>query len=139
MSYAGSQAILGKGTTVGHSTTSGGTYTLLNEIRKVGSPKVSPADVKVTNMDSGNYHEYIPGLIDGGEVDVEQNYTKGDFDFLYTNNGVPLFWKITLTDGSFLAFPGYVKEPVIDPETEKEIVTKFKIRVSGEPTFTPGA
>jgi hypothetical protein len=140
-----SAAKIGKGTTVAHSTTSGGSYTTLLEVTKVGSPKQSVKDVDVTHYvsDSG-VKEYIPGWIEPGTVEYEANYLKAQETILQGLLGVAHFYKIQLPDGSnstsgsTFAFPGYIKELGDEIPNEDKINRKITIKVSGPVVFTAG-
>ncbi len=141
MSYSTSQAILGDGSSLGHSTTQGGSYTDLGEITKIGLPKGSAPKVKVTNMQSPNRkHEYISGFIEPGEVEVEMNWLKAEYKWARANQGVAMWFKITIpvNGGSSdytETFPGFIMEVEGDVPVESQVTSKIKICVTGDSTI----
>jgi hypothetical protein len=65
-------------------------FTTILEVRNIGGPTRSNSFDDVTHMESpGNTTEFIPLLIDGGEVPCEGNYLPGeaDQDILETARG----------------------------------------------------
>lgn len=138
---AASVAQLGAGTTLGYAafpTPSG--YTTCLEVSKVGIPKVTYDEVKVTHyLSANNLHEFIAGWGNGNEVQVEANYVKAEMTSLTAIQGVLKTWKITLPDTSTWIFGGFVKEVDGEIPNEDKIMTKFTIKVTGKPTFTAAA
>src|SRR5690348_3496982 len=50
------------------------TFTTIAEVRGLSGPSTSVNTEDVTSLDSGNYMEFIPTLIDAGEFTFEINY-----------------------------------------------------------------
>jgi len=144
MSYSVTQAILAVGTTIGYSSTIGGTYTNFSEPTKLALPKQVVAAVKATNMNSPNKtHEKIIGFNDPGVVDVAANYIRADYVWLMSNKGVAMFFKITLPDGTStgttIAGPGFVSEVDGDaPAPDEKLMGGYKITYTGAVTVTAG-
>ena len=138
---AATKSILGAGTTLGHCTTSGGSYITIAEAFSVEIPSVKTEQVKVTHYGStGMFHEYISGFRDGGEVTFELNYFKTEHATLDGLQGVtPMFWKVTLPDGSTSTFPGFLDSLGVSIPIEDKMVTKGAIKVTGAATFVPAA
>jgi hypothetical protein len=62
--------------TIGHGTsisyTTGGDYHPIGYVRSIDGPSVAGDEVEATTLDTtGNYREYIPTLIDPGELSLE--------------------------------------------------------------------
>jgi len=75
MAYTGSVAIAGPGFILGVATSAGGPYTTLDEVKEIKGPEQVVATVDVTNQSSLNhFREWIPTLIDGGNVTFPVNY-----------------------------------------------------------------
>lgn len=51
---------------------------ITDAVRSFSFPSPSVDDVEVTTFGSGGTREYIPGLVDNGEVTIETNYVPGD-------------------------------------------------------------
>lgn len=136
-----SKAILGAGTTLSHCATSSGTYVTIAEVFTVELPSVKTEQVKVTHYGSTSlFHEYISGFKDGGEVNFELNYYKTEHATLDGLQGVqPMFWKVTLPDGSTDQFPGFLDALGASIPNEDKITSKGTLKVTGAPTFTPAA
>ncbi|MBV8781387.1 MAG: hypothetical protein JO353_08320 [Phycisphaerae bacterium] len=139
MSYTGTGAIIGAGSSLAYSATSGGSYSALSELIKIGFPKSSVAKIKATNMQSLNLtSEYIAGFKDTAELSFEANYLKADMTTYQTQLRVQQWWKITLPDGSTFTFPGFLAEIDGDTEAEAKITVKGKLQVTGAITWVAG-
>lgn len=135
-----SLAIIGKGTTLGHATTSGGSYTTVSEVIDVNFPEPEAADVETSHYTTANgINEYMPGWVEGGDVEFEVNYNKVEYPLLQAIFKTKLYWKITLPDASTLIFHGYINK-LGGPIPNKDRVTnKIKIKVLDIPAFVAGA
>jgi hypothetical protein len=70
-----SNALSGPGFLLGVSTSAGGPYQTIEEEKEISGPEQTVASVDVTNQQSPNsYREWIPTLIDGGNVTFPVNY-----------------------------------------------------------------
>ena len=142
MPYTGSQAFAGQGTQLQRgNAASPEVFTSLAEVKNIqrSGAKVDLQDV--TNMDSvGAYREYLPTLLDAGEVSFSGNYIPGDttqqtlqsdFDSRAKKN-----WKIVLpnTLGAW-SFAAYVSSFDFDLPTDKEATITVKLKITGKPTF----
>jgi hypothetical protein len=116
-------------------------FSTIAEVRKItrSGSKADLADV--TNMDSGNYREFLPTLLDAGEIALEGNYipsdiTQGllqaDFDGQAKHN-----WKIVLPAArghwSFAAYVVGVDTP--DLQVDKEATFSSRLKITGAATF----
>lgn len=110
----------------------------LTKINRSGS-KADLADI--TNMDSGNYREKLPTLLDAGEISFEGNYIpsdatqvslQSDFDGQTEHN-----WKIVLPGSrgnwSFAAYVTALDVP--DLEVSKQATITGKLTITGAATF----
>ncbi len=115
---------------------SGTNSTAIAGITKVGGPSMEGKDIDVTDMDSTNgFMEFLPGIVNGGEVDLEMNYIKTDF-----NTNIGLFrttgsYKLVLPDSANLAFNGYMKKLGLEAPYDDKVGAKSSWKISGKPTF----
>jgi len=111
-------------------------YTTIGEVVNIGPIGSTAELVEVTNMDSGNDKEYIAGLQDGDEVEIEFNWTKGTQQVALRaaqNTTVPI--QVTWPDSpaTTATFSYVVLKFGINPTTPGEAVTAS---VSGKITGT---
>ena len=120
------------------------TYTTIAEVTKIAisGSKADLADV--TNMDSpSNFREFLPTLLDSGEVTAEFNFIPADATqatVLSDFNGQVLSpWKIVLPNslGNF-TFTAYVSTLDVDLPIDKQGTRSFKLKITGPVTFTAG-
>ncbi len=134
-------ASIGYGSTFGYGT-DGVNFTPVAQCEELNAPAIKVTDVKMSNLDSPNrFHEYRPGMGDGGDVTVKLIF-KGDtintmYGFLFTTQ----YWRIQFSDGpntpSNFIFQGYFNEmstPI--PLDGESVMTTFKFKVTQKPTFT---
>ena len=109
----------------------------LKQIQFTGS-KYDLADV--TNMDSGNFREWLPTLADAGEISYHGNYIPGAAAEKtltgFFNAATLVNWKVTLPGGlGVLSFAGYVASIERDLEVSKEATVAGKIKITGSITI----
>ncbi len=111
---------------IGHYTSlqwsTGGAYYPVAYIRSIDGPAVSGDEVEATTMDTtGNYREYIPSLIDPGELSCEivwdpsVNTTDGGDSHIrltdMQSSREIVDWKVVLpTTTNTVSFSGWVKD-----------------------------
>jgi hypothetical protein len=139
---------MASGASIGHTTslaygtsssaTSGTSITAVGEVKSFTGPSPTVTDVDVTNLESANYHkEFIPGLIDSGDLVATVSYGKAQTTSVYALLRTSKWWIVTLPDTSTWLVEGYVKgfgqEQI---ESEKEITNTITIKVVSKPVFT---
>ena len=126
---------------------SGTNSTLVAQIIDI-STEAEVDDIDVSNMDSTNRRrEFLPGMVDEGEVSLTLVYAKGQASTLKGLVGADAAsFEIELTDrtntsgtGSVLAFTGYGKGLGFETSYEDKVQNTFTLKISGETTFTPSA
>jgi hypothetical protein len=152
MAYTGSKAFVGQGSILSVETaTSPPTYQAVAEMKKVDFTGSKADQVDVTNMDSGAYREFKPTLLDAGDLSFTANYIPNDMTqqelFTLFNGRTIAHWKLGLPDSSietegyttpgFWEFDGFVSARDFNIETDKASEITGKIKITGEPTFTP--
>lgn len=120
-------AVLGAGTLFKVGTTaSPESYETVGEVVNIGPVGSTAELIDVTNMDSGTDKEYIAGLQDGDEVEIEFNWTKGTQQVTLRdalNTTVPI--QVTWPDSpaTIAVFSYVVLKFGINPTTPGEAVT----------------
>lgn len=140
MSYTTSQAFAGRGTALKAQYGSPLAYTELAEIKKISftGSKYDLADV--TNMQSGNFREWLPTLADSGELSFEANFIPGDatqVELTALFNAATLTaWQVILPNGlGTISFNGYVTSIDRDIPVDKEGSISGKIKITGQITI----
>ena len=136
--YTQPQGIIGAGTTIGYSTTQGGTYTQILETIKVpmSSPKVGSVDM--TNNNSTNYtEEKVPGFIKQGDISISGNYRADMQALIRAQLRVKQWFQVTFNDGSTDQFYGWISG--ISGEStapDQKVTANFDITITGISNYT---
>lgn len=132
-----STAVISCGSTISVSATVGGSYVALAEICGI-SDDASVKAIKVTHLLSdGAAHEYIPGIIEPGNVMIEFNFTKAQYAAFYAALRVAQFYKITDTDGSVTGpFKGFYTKLSKKLVEDDRINGSVEIKRTGTLAFT---
>ncbi len=111
--------------------------TAISNIRSLTPPAAEVEDIDVTTLDSsGNAREFIPGLIDYGELSFVHEYDETERDTLQGFIRTQKSWLLTLPGDSTLYFQGYIKRIGIPEITHDGLVTdEFTIKIDGPVTF----
>src|SRR5208282_5686756 len=141
MPYVNSQAFAGRGTVLqlGTGGSSPYTFTELAEVKKIqfSGTKYDLADV--TNMESGNFREWLPTLADSGEISFEANLIPGDATqqslIATLNSAILTPVQVVLPNalGTF-AFNAYVQTIDRDFPIDKEATISGKLKITGQIT-----
>jgi predicted secreted protein len=152
MTYTGSQATVGRGSTLAINTGTVATpvWTPIGEWKNATWSGNSWKTVDVTNMESGINEEFIASIRDNGAVKLSGNYVSSDAGqtALYNafNTGAMASFELTyplspaqITKGNSYAFTALVESFEIDDKVEGEITLSSSLKISGAVTFTPGS
>lgn len=115
----------------------GGTYDNVAEVIRVKPPSYSRDAVEATNMDSADsFREYVAGLMDGGEVQIELNYVPATSDVLVAAMvaGAGNF-QITMPNGVKFQFRAIVTSYEPDTPLEDRMTASATFKISGKPTL----
>ncbi len=151
MSYVRSQAFAGRSTVLQYSTNPPSVaYTQLQEVKTIGFSGTKADLADVTNMNSSNYKEWLPTLIDSGDLAIAGNLipnAQSEQDVInFFNNQTLTFWEIVLppgpgfptSEGSF-AFAAFVVGVDRNLPVEKEATISIKLKITGQISFTAGS
>jgi hypothetical protein len=118
--------------------------TPIAEVIDIGGLDVSVGATKATHLLShGAAHEYICGLIEGGEVQLTLNHTSDQTGALYGILRSRRHWLIEFNDansldpadGSKWRFKGFISKIGNSTTEDDKIVTSLTIKVTGKPIF----
>jgi predicted secreted protein len=143
-----SQAIFAQGTLlkIGDGATPTESFTTIAEVKSIDGPKFDTDDVDVTTHDtSDGFHEYIPGLKEGGELGFAINLvpTHATHSLAtgllgrYMEDGDKRHnFQLALPDGATVwTIPGYVKTFGIGAPVDNVLSADVSIKVSSRPTL----
>jgi hypothetical protein len=141
-------AVPGKGVTIGYSTTSGGSYTPVAQLKSVDQPSMEMGTWESTGL-SSLAKEFLATILDGGEVSIHAiwnpNATTHAALFTHFTAGDILYWSISFPSlvgpgatgaGVALTFVGILTGFENTPsEVESYHEAAWKIKVSGLPAI----
>jgi predicted secreted protein len=120
-------------------------FTTVAEVKNIQRTGSKSDQVDVTNMDSvGAYREYLPTLLDAGEISFTGNYipadaTQQNLQTLFDNR-TKRNCKIVLPNSlGHWAFAAYIAGLDFDLSVDKEATISVKLKVTGKPVFTAGS
>lgn len=115
---------------------SGTSSTAVAGITKISGPKYKGDDIDISDMDSASgFREFVPGLVDAGEVDLDLNYTKAQTSLLNAQWRTTASYKIIYPDSSNFSFTGFMTGLEPESQDDDKISSKATFKISGVPTF----
>ena len=118
----------------------GSSYETLAEVKTIAFSGTKADLVDVTNMDSGTVREWLPTLIDSGDIAFTANLIPGDSSqntlISLFNNQTLTAWQVVLpnTLGTF-SFNAYVVGLDRDVPVDKEASISGKLKITGAISF----
>lgn len=136
MAYVNSQAVAGRGTLLQALFGSPLEMQTIAEMKNISfsGSKYDLADV--TNMQSGNFKEWLPTLADSGDLSFSGNKIGLDATqeqlITFFNNATLVTWQI-IAPGTpnYITFKGYVVELSSSFPVDKEVTISGKIKITG--------
>lgn len=113
-------------------------WTKIGEQMNIKPPAVKADTHDATHSASpGGYREFIPGLVDGGEVSFDVNYVPGDATIVtamtYLRSVITA--RVVLPNGYIWNFSGILTEFAPDAPLDGKMVMSVSVKVSGVPTL----
>lgn len=144
--------MIGATTTHQVSIDGGTTYIQTAKIKELSAPEESRSTSEDAYLDNADkYKEFVAGMIDSGELDITLKWDQTDvgqvaIDSAFEGTGT-IMGRITLpidTDAghstpSTFEYTGVVTGRGIAIPKEETITRNYKIKISGQPTWTAGA
>lgn len=112
-------------------------YNHYHELLDIDSPAAEYPDIDATNMDTTGAKDYISGsLVEGGQVEVQLNYTSANAALLNSALKVRKGWRIKYPGSACHRFVGHVKSWQISSPVENKMTCKATIKVTSLPTYS---
>lgn len=135
---AASTANTGYGATFGIEGVTPGTYVVVAEVIGITAPNMSRSSQEVTHLTSDDeYHEFIGGFRDGGEVSLTLNYIAANATALIAAFDADKGnYEITLPNADALTFSGFCNGYQLgDLTPDGRIESSATFKVSGKPAL----
>lgn len=123
--------------------TSNETFTTVLEVVNISGPGETLELIDATHMESPNaYREYIPSLLDSGEITFDLNFLPGNATqtVLRTDltNRTKRNWKLVFTDSALTTyvFAGYVTSHEPGAQIDDKLSCSVTIKVTGPVTLS---
>lgn len=125
-------------------TLTGSDFGEIGHLRRVGLSGMETEDIDVTTMTSEDaFREFVSGLTDGGEIEMDIVYEKDTFDAIFGDLGEQhgtgasdlQDYTVTFPDGSTFVARGYLKSLAVDSPMDDAIEGTASLKISGKPTF----
>jgi len=114
----------------------GAALTPIANLTSLGFPEISTDEVDVSSHDSvDNYREFVPGMIDGGSLDIEGNFTGDEGIKTLIDSGEVIAFTITTASGKTAEFSGFFTSFAVDLPFEGKETFSASIKVSGKVTI----
>ena len=153
MAYTGSNAVAGRASVLQFSTNpTSVAYTTLAEIKTISFSGLKYDLADVTNMESGNFREWLPTLADSGDLSFSGNLIPNDpsqTDLIsFFNSATLVSWEVVLppapaegfnTSLGTFSFKAYVSSIDRSIPFDKEASITGKLKITGEITYTAGS
>lgn len=121
----------------------GASPTTLTGVRRISGPNVEVSSVDTTDLSSTDAaREFIPGLIDGGQVEFELYADEAVIAALYALLRTETAWDLVFPLQSGEAteaqwdFDGFITSIGEEVEEDEAIIVPITIKVTGKPAFT---
>jgi predicted secreted protein len=137
-----SDAISGVGTLFQRSNMAGTpTFSTIAEINDLSGPNLSRNTIDTTSLDTvGGYKTFIGGFRDGGEIQLEMNFTLDGYDALKLDfeDDSARDYQIVLPDtgSTTLGFSALVTAIGMKIPKEDKITASVTLKISGQVTLT---
>jgi predicted secreted protein len=124
-------------------TTAASNYTTIGNITTIGGPSQARDPIEISTMDSTTkFREFIPGMLDAGEITCDINYdgaasgTGNNLNTLYLSTATDLEWVITFADTSSYHCVGFITALGHAIPFDDKVTQSVSVKLSGVPTFT---
>lgn len=110
------------------------------ELTKIDGPAAKRDDVDVTSHDSSMWKEFIPGLIEAGEIDCEGNYVPSDAGMLkviqaVSNDTTLIAFEVQTPQGYGFSGNGMLTSFKVSLPFDDKAEVSFTLKISGELVF----
>ena len=135
-----SYGMASKGVTVGHSTTSGGSYTTITGVMDVQTPKIK---AKITERTALSDDNQLKGVAHNeiGQLTIQARHNKTEIAaFLgLITAATRLYWKITDSEGNTWGGQGWAAEVGEAYKLGDDVAVDMMVEADGPWVYTPAA
>jgi predicted secreted protein len=115
---------------------SGTSSTAVAGVTAINGPEGESEQIDVSDMDNANgFREFLPGIVDAGEVELELNYTKAEMALLYALWRTTAAYKIVFSDSSNFSFNGFMAALGAEAPFDDKVGASATFKITGKPTF----
>lgn len=121
-----------------HDGASPGTYATIAEVLDITGPSYELGTEEVTSHDSGGWREFVPTLLDGGEITFDLNYysatTQDSLETDQLNRSLRKFQLVAAVGGSVTdtrGFSAYVSKVELQAPVEGILKMSLTLRTTG--------
>lgn len=116
------------------------TFATIAEVNSVGLPSQSRPMIDVSDL-SSTAREFIPGLLDSGQISVNMNFTRNTYIAMRTDllSDSSVNYQIVLPDSTntTIDFAGYVQDMGGDvPGPDERVTVDVTIKITGSITVS---
>ncbi len=110
------------------------------ELTKIDGPATKRDDIDVTSHDSSYWKEFLPGLIEAGEIDCEGNYVPSDagmaevIDAISSDTALSTF-AVQTPNGYGFSGSGILTAFKVSLPFDDKAEVSFTLKISGELVF----
>lgn len=120
--------------------TSGGTFTAVAGVKRIGPPSLSKNTHDVTDMDSPErWMEFISGLKDGGEVSLDVEFDPDGTDVTNwladINSDTAGYYQVVFPDATSWGFSAHMTGLEADDPHDDVMTASVTYKLSGKPGF----
>ena len=118
--------------------------TTVTQLTNIVPPGFDSDDIDVSTHDSlDGFREFIKGMTDAGEIEIEGNFLYSNYSVCYALMMTRTLQSVTvvlptLPSNTKFACDGYVKSLSCEDPVDDKIPFSASIKVSGKPTLTEG-
>lgn len=116
-------------------------FTTIANTTSIEGPGIEREDIDVTAHDTeNNYMEFVPGLVDGGEVEIEVNYDPAEHDSLVADfdDTDARNWRLVFPDpdATTWSFSGFLTEFTPEAPYDDKLAASITLKVTGKPSLS---
>lgn len=118
-------------------------WTTIANIMSIGGPEQSKDSIDISTMESSiKFREFLPGMLDAGELTMELNYdgsaggTADDLNTLFISTQANTIYRIGFPDTSEFRAKGFITTLGHAIPFDDKITQSLTVKLNGVPTFT---
>ena len=115
-------------------------FTTIANTTSIEGPGIERENIDVTAHDTANnYMEFVPGLVDPGEVEIEVNYDPALHDALVADfdDNVPRNWQLVFPDpaATTWSFSAFITAFSPEAPVDDKLAASMTFKVTGKPVL----